>query len=98
MITLSYYIPNAITTSQRLYKESFSDPVLYDIDRIEVTVPVACAKFRWELFNQVDWILKDKFTNLVQSTHHADGGHFAAMQLPKVMYKDIVDFVNKVEK
>lgn len=48
--------------------------------------------------SQTDWILKDKFTNLVQSTHHADGGHFAAMQLPKVMYKDILDFVNKVEK
>uniref|UniRef100_A0A336KI01 Epoxide hydrolase n=1 Tax=Culicoides sonorensis TaxID=179676 RepID=A0A336KI01_CULSO len=93
-----YYIPNSILTSQRLYKESFGDSAVFDIDRIPVTVPVGCARFRWELFNQIDWILKDKFTNLVHSSYHADGGHFAAMQLPKVMYKDVVEFVNKVLK
>lgn len=65
---------------------------------MQAKVPVACAKFRWELLNQIDWILKDKFPKLIQSSHFADGGHFAAMQLPKVMYKDIVEFVNKVEK
>ncbi|XP_063698399.1 juvenile hormone epoxide hydrolase 2-like [Culicoides brevitarsis] len=93
-----YYIPNSILTSQRLYKESFSNPEVFKNDRIPVTVPVACAKYRHELLNQIDWILKDKFTNLVQTSHFPDGGHFAAMQLPKVMYKDIVDFVNKVQK
>lgn len=91
-----YYISNSITTSQRLYKESFSSSEIFDYDRIPTNVPTGCAKFRWELANQLDWMLTEKFTNLIHSTYHMDGGHFAAMQLPKIMYQDIIEFVKKV--
>lgn len=91
-----YYIPNSITSSQRFYKEAFLDPLLFDIDRIPTPVPTACARFRYELMHQIDWVLQEKYPNLVQANHFEDGGHFAAMQLPKVLYQDIVSFVKKV--
>lgn len=87
---------NSITTSQRFYKESFLNPNMHK--RMQTIVPVGCAKFRWDLFNSIDWAIKDVCPNLIHSTYHADGGHFAAMQLPKVLFKDFIDFVKKVPK
>ncbi|EAT36616.1 AAEL011314-PA [Aedes aegypti] len=94
-----YYLTDSITTSQRIYYEAFSaSEFALAIDRIPIRVPTACAKFKYELMHTIDWALKDHFTNLVQSNHFDDGGHFAAMQLPDVLYKDFVEFVKKVEK
>ncbi|XP_058124659.1 juvenile hormone epoxide hydrolase 1-like [Anopheles ziemanni] len=94
-----YYLTDSITTSQRIYAEAFAaDELKKELDRIPTAVPAACAKFRHELLQQVDWVLRDHFTNLVQSNHFADGGHFAAMQLPDVLYKDFVQFINTVRK
>ncbi|XP_055544373.1 juvenile hormone epoxide hydrolase 1-like isoform X2 [Wyeomyia smithii] len=93
-----YYLTDTITTSQRIYYETFSVQEMgLQFDRIQTKVPAACAKFKYELAQTVDWALRDHFTNLVQSNHFQDGGHFAAMQLPAVIYKDLVQFVNKVE-
>uniref|UniRef100_A0A182P364 Epoxide hydrolase N-terminal domain-containing protein n=1 Tax=Anopheles epiroticus TaxID=199890 RepID=A0A182P364_9DIPT len=94
-----YYLTDSITTSQRIYAEAFAaDELKKEIDRIPTVVPTACAKFRYEIFQQPDWVLKDHFTNLVQSNHFDDGGHFAAMQLPEVLYKDVVAFVASILK
>lgn len=93
-----YYLTDSITTSQRIYAEAFSaDEMAMGIDRIPTQVPAACAKFKYELMHTLDWALRDHFVNLVQSNHFDDGGHFAAMQLPNVLYKDFVEFVKKVE-
>ncbi|XP_053672901.1 juvenile hormone epoxide hydrolase 2-like [Anopheles nili] len=93
-----YYLTDSITTSQRIYAEAFAaDEMKKEVDRIPTTVPAACAKFRYELLQQIDWVLKDHFTNLVQSNHFDDGGHFAAMQLPEVLYKDVVKFVASLQ-
>lgn len=93
-----YYIPNSITSSQRLYKESFSGDRVFDLDRVPTETPFACARFKHELAQTIDWVLQDKYKNMVQANYFQDGGHFAAMQLPKVLYKDFVEFVKKVEK
>lgn len=94
-----YYLTNSITTSQRIYKETFSvDYGVPEINRVPIIVPSACANFKNELMHQFEWIYTEKFTNLVQVTRHDDGGHFAAMQLPKIMYEDIVEFVRKALK
>lgn len=92
----SYYISNSITSSMRLYKESFSSWILSDLDRMHTYVPHGCAKFRYELLNQVDWVIQEKYKNLVHSEHYAEGGHFAAMQVPKTLAEDIFKFVKKV--
>lgn len=94
-----YYLTNSITTSQRIYKEVFgSELVTMQMDRVPFEVPTACAKFKNELMQQMDWALKEKHTQLLQSNYFEDGGHFAAMQLPKVLYGDFVEFVRKTLK
>lgn len=92
-----YYLTDSITTSQRLYAEAFNiKEISRDYDRIPMRVPAACAKFRHELFQQTNWALSDHFTNLIQTNHYEDGGHFVAMQLPEVLYRDIIQFVNRL--
>ncbi|XP_058447699.1 juvenile hormone epoxide hydrolase 1-like [Malaya genurostris] len=93
-----YYLTDSITTSQRLYAEFFTvREMSTGFDRVQTKVPSACAKFKYELFHTIDWALRDNFINMVQINHFEDGGHFAAMQLPSVLYNDIVQFVKKIQ-
>ena len=91
-----YYLTNSITTSQRLYAEAFTNKQrALNMDRVPTPTLVGCARFRYDLFHLFDWQLSDKYPNLIHSTYHLDGGHFAAMQLPNVLYKDFIEFVSK---
>lgn len=91
-----YYLTNSITTSHRIDKELLNDLKLeLNIQRVPSDVPSGCARFKFELLHTHDLVMKDKFTKLIHSSHIDDGGHFAAMQLPKVLYNDFLDFVRK---
>lgn len=94
-----YYLTNSITTSQRLYKEWHSGRELaYNMDRVQVKIPTGCARFKNDLLHQIDSVLQDKFSHLVHTTYHMEGGHFAALQVPEVFYKDLMIFVKIVEE
>lgn len=94
-----YYLTNSITTSMRLYSESFTFKQLgLDIDRVPTDVPCACSRFIHDMLHSLDWQLQEKFTNLVQSTYHDVGGHFAAMEQADLLFNDFVEFVRKVRK
>uniref|UniRef100_A0A1A9UV51 Epoxide hydrolase n=1 Tax=Glossina austeni TaxID=7395 RepID=A0A1A9UV51_GLOAU len=93
-----YYVTNSITTSVRLYAEQFSQSQgQLQLHRVAVTVPTGCVRFQNELMHFTDSQLKERFLNLVHSTYHNHGGHFAAMELPKILYKDFIDFVKKLD-
>ena len=90
-----YYLTDSITTSVRFYKEYFIEDAVYNTGRIPLAKPVGCAYFKHEVMHQPKFILQEKFTNIIHTSIHDDGGHFAAMQLPKIFYEDIVAFVRK---
>lgn len=92
-----YYLTNTITTSQRLYAEAFTKHHFgLKLDRVPVQVPTGCARFEFDLAHETDWQLRSKFPKLVHSTYHRNGGHFAALQLPDVLYQDFTEFVKKL--
>lgn len=90
-----YHLTNSITTSVRIYKENFIEDSVYDMNRVQITQPSGCCRFKHEILHQPDFVLKERFPNLIHSTYHQDGGHFAAMQLPKILYNDFMLFVRK---
>uniref|UniRef100_A0A1L8DZ56 Epoxide hydrolase n=1 Tax=Nyssomyia neivai TaxID=330878 RepID=A0A1L8DZ56_9DIPT len=93
-----YYLTNSITTSQRLYSEAFTYRQMgLSLDAVPTPVPFGCARFKHDLAQSTDWVLKDKYPNLLQSTYYNPGGHFAAMEVPDVLYKDLIDFIEKVQ-
>lgn len=94
-----YYLSKSITTSVRLYSETMSlRHQAHKLDRVQTNVPTGCARFKNDLAHDIDWVLKDKYTNIVQSTYYKNGGHFAALELPSILYEDFMNFVKKVEK
>ncbi|XP_055839478.1 juvenile hormone epoxide hydrolase 2-like [Episyrphus balteatus] len=96
-----YYLTNSITTSQRMFAEAYSkEQRQLNLDRVTTLVPTACARFKGDLpyHFSMDFQLINKYLKLVQSTYYNNGGHFAALQEPDLLYKDIIEFVKKAEK
>lgn len=97
-IQMIYYLTNSAHTSMRLYAEAMTAQQRgYELHRVPVQVPVACSRFVRDISHMLDWQLRDKYPNLVQSTWHEDGGHFAAMEVPQTLYADFVEFVGKIK-
>ncbi|XP_030388438.1 juvenile hormone epoxide hydrolase 1 [Scaptodrosophila lebanonensis] len=93
-----YYVTNSITTSVRLYSESMNKAQLaLNLDSVKVQAPTGCAHFLHELAHTPDSLLKDKFVNLIHTTHYTEGGHFPAFEIPEKLYTDFRNFVNKLE-
>ncbi|XP_034829183.1 juvenile hormone epoxide hydrolase-like [Maniola hyperantus] len=82
-----------ITMSMRVYAEAFAWPEVFVVHDIPTYVPTAAINFQYEVVYQPDWILRDKFPNLVHSTTLDFGGHFAAMHTPKELVDDVFESV-----
>lgn len=94
-----YYVSNSIGTSVRIYAESYSTNQLsYNFGRVPTPVPTGCTRFKEDIGHSLDWQLRDKFKNLIHSTFHDEGSHFAALETPNLLYKDFLEFVDKVQK
>lgn len=91
-----YYMNDNFTTATRLYAEAIT-PTEYDMMRIPTQVPTGVARFRRDMLFMLDWQLRDKYPNLIQSTYHHEGGHFAAFERPNALYEDFVEFVRKTQ-
>lgn len=93
-----YHLTNSITTSQRIYKEHYSrEHRALQLERVPTKVLTGCVRFKNDLMHFLDFQLKDKYPNLIHSTYHKEGGHFAAMELPATLYDDFISFVRQVE-
>jgi len=91
-----YWVTNSITTSMRLYSETFNiKQESLGINTAIVEVPAGCAAFPNEVAYSSEWIVKDKYVNLMHFTHQKDGGHFAAFEVPQLLAEDIFVAVDK---
>lgn len=61
-----------------------------------IIVPSACAQFPNEMIYYPEAFLRDKFYNLIQVTRMPRGGHFAALEEPKLLSDDVWKFVAAV--
>ncbi|XP_020773829.1 epoxide hydrolase 1 [Boleophthalmus pectinirostris] len=92
-----YWTAGCITSSMRFYKENFSRGLNSPHARIPVVVPTGFACFPNELMHTPELWVRQKYRRLVSFTPMPRGGHFAAMEEPQLMAKDINKFVKIVE-
>ncbi|CAH2047077.1 unnamed protein product, partial [Iphiclides podalirius] len=78
-----------VVTSMRIYAEALAGREASVVHNIPTKVPTAAINFLHEVLYQPDWILRDKFHNLVRSTTVEFGGHFAALQTPRELVDDL---------
>ncbi|XP_008558713.1 juvenile hormone epoxide hydrolase 2 [Microplitis demolitor] len=94
---MMYWIPNSMTTAMRIYAESFNLRSGLAEMAWPIKVPSACAQFPHELLYYPPSLLKEKYMDLVQVSRMPRGGHFAALEEPKLLSDDVWKFVATVE-
>ncbi|XP_015598297.1 juvenile hormone epoxide hydrolase 2 [Cephus cinctus] len=94
-----YWVTNSITTSFRLYAETFNKSYkALGFDELPVPVSTGCAIFPHELAFQPESIIRSKYPNTIQYSVLPRGGHFAAFEEPQLLADDVWSFVNLREK
>nr|XP_057901861.1 epoxide hydrolase 1 isoform X2 [Doryrhamphus excisus] len=93
-----YWTSGCIIPSMRFYRENFGNGLNQPHVKIPVYVPTGFASFPNELIHTPKLWVQQKFCNLVTYTPMARGGHFAAMEEPRLMAEDVNNFISKVEK
>ncbi|KAI5630695.1 juvenile hormone epoxide hydrolase [Phthorimaea operculella] len=89
-----YWSNKSITSSMRYYAETFNKRHLgLKFDSIPTPVPTWGMQAKHEMSYQPASILRLKFSNLVNLTVLEDGGHFLALQMPKVFADDVLKSV-----
>ncbi|XP_055343456.1 epoxide hydrolase 1-like [Paramacrobiotus metropolitanus] len=87
-----YWVSNSITSSCRLYKETFYSASGVDLARIlPVEVPCVLSDFQNEIggTNPPEAFVRPYFPQLIKMTKHTTGGHFPALERPDDVANDI---------
>lgn len=85
-----YWVTQTIHSSIRIYNENSKHPLIFN-ERDFVKAPVAFAKFPKELPAPPRSYIEKGF-NIQRWTEMFAGGHFAAMEQPILLAKDMTDF------
>lgn len=85
-----YWLTQTIHSSIRIYNENSKKPMVFG-EKDFVKVPVGFAKFPKELPTPPRSYIEKGF-NIQHWTEMPAGGHFAAMEKPNFLAKDIIDF------
>lgn len=94
-----YWFTNSITTSLRYYSENFNKDIsVKNVNSIPCVVPAGMAIFPNELARHPKNFAAHKFYDIVSYNELPVGGHFAAMEQPHLLAKDLLKFINIVEE
>ncbi|XP_034936330.1 juvenile hormone epoxide hydrolase 1-like [Chelonus insularis] len=93
-----YWVTNTITTSVRLYAESCTSENFGKLNSFPVKTYLGCAVFPNEIAYVPESIVKTYFKNLIQYDHLPAGGHFAALEEPKILSDNVWSFAEKVDR
>jgi len=93
-----YWVTGSIASSVRFYRELFTEELIPQIDSLPVEVPTGFASFPHEIIVHAEALVRATLPNIVQYNIMPRGGHFAAMEEPRLLADDIISFVKIVEK
>ena len=93
-----YWTTGTITSSMRIYFEHMSSALSGHDNKLlngplAASVPVAIVNYRHELAYIPRTIAKTKYPNIKLWLYHDEGGHFAAMEKPKLYSQDVTNFL-----
>ena len=89
---MMYWLPDAGTSSARIYWESFGSTGAKPID-----IPVGCSIFPKEIFKTSERWARKRFSNLIHFEVLDKGGHFAAFEQPEVFVDQVRRCFSKVK-
>ncbi|CAD5232567.1 unnamed protein product [Bursaphelenchus xylophilus] len=93
-----YWFNGNILNSVRTYKENVGNTELENLQRTYIPVPTAYAALELDAVPAVPKRVADIIGNIVQYSYVPDLGHFACLEGPKRMAKDIFKFAKLLTK
>jgi epoxide hydrolase len=88
-----YWAPNSVASAARIYYEARRDPDGFRYAKVQV--PTAVAVFPKEPWRAPRNWAEQRF-NLVRWTEMSKGGHFAALEQPELLLKDVRSFFGTI--
>ncbi|MEM7360063.1 MAG: epoxide hydrolase family protein [Pseudomonadota bacterium] len=79
-----YWFTNTAASSARLYWHSFVAPAVE-----QVTIPTACSLFPYEMVQPSRRWAEQRYCDIRYWNEASEGGHFAAMECPKVFIDEV---------
>lgn len=95
-----YWVTNSITSSFRIYRESFGPPqgIYTWMQSFQVDIPTGYALSRADLGNGVSRSLMSYYyTNLTLWTIIPSGGHFLALEEPDILVTEVRKFYHTIQ-
>ena len=84
-IVTHYWMTNSAGSSAKLYWESFNHP-----DSRPIEAPIAISQFPQEIFRVSERLARTRYQDLLLfSASHERGGHFASMENPEALLRDL---------
>lgn len=96
-IVMIYWLNGNIVSSQRFYREHFTEPREQTLSKQYLAVPTAHLSGMNEFFDRTPPEISATMYNLTHYTAAPDVGHFAAFEMPRQVAIDVFDFVNSLE-
>ncbi|XP_035984530.1 epoxide hydrolase 1-like [Fundulus heteroclitus] len=94
-----YWTTGSIISSMRFYKENLGSNPNDRIDaRTGIFVPTGLAAFPQELLHCPRSWAQIRYRNIVSYTFMPQGGHFPALEEPRLLATDVIQFAKKVEE
>ena len=91
-----YWASNSFTSAARLYREAVMSNAMFDVLLRPITVPSGVALFPHELFPPPAAFVKEKYKLLVHLETMQQGGHFAALEVPVLLYQHFAKFCRRL--
>eukprot|EP01087_Luapelamoeba_hula_P012397 TRINITY_DN3459_c0_g1_i3.p1 TRINITY_DN3459_c0_g1~~TRINITY_DN3459_c0_g1_i3.p1 ORF type:complete len:394 (-),score=56.50 TRINITY_DN3459_c0_g1_i3:149-1330(-) len=90
-----YWVSNSIASSMRLYYEHFQANIFEEAKNFYVPVPTGIAIFPAEMMRPpLMWV--SYMYNVTSYTYMEKGGHFAALEEPHTLVRDVRNFLSQV--
>ncbi|XP_072946428.1 juvenile hormone epoxide hydrolase-like [Epargyreus clarus] len=94
-----YWITNSMTSAMRIYSETFNKRYVgLRMNDIPTPVPVCVMQTRCEVTYLPPWLIRLKYPNLLNESVVPDGGHFIAMEAPKLFARDLLEAVSTIRE
>ncbi|KAE9549734.1 hypothetical protein FO519_007045, partial [Halicephalobus sp. NKZ332] len=97
-IIMIYWVNGNILSSQRYYREFFSDPEGVAFTNKYIKAPVGLASFPYDLGGRIPIEVIETVYNITHYTLIKDGGHFAAFEMPNELAEDVFVFMKNSVK
>ncbi|CAL8103894.1 unnamed protein product [Orchesella dallaii] len=88
---LVYYMTSSITSAMRTFSELNGSEKRHQTESVTSYVPTGCLVFPRDAFTQPEFVMYDKYYQIIRYNKASKGGRFGAFEAPQIVAQDSID-------